>query len=111
MEHKKTNLILIFLLFGALCFGGGVLYGQHVLTERGFFYAEEGNAAAAEQWDINSASAEELRDVPGIGAVTAEKIVTSREEDGTFENVEELVVRGILGEQKLAEIKDFLIAE
>ena len=111
MEHKKRNMILILVLFGALCFGGGVLYGQHILTERGFVYAEEGAAVSESQWDINSASAEDLCDVPGVGTVTAEKIVTSREEDGEFESVEELVDRGILGKQKLSEIEIYLIAE
>ena len=111
MEHKKTKWILILVLFGAFCFGGGVLYGQHLLTERGFVYAEEGVEDHSGQWDLNSASAEELDAVPGIGPVTAEKIVTSREEDGAFENVEDLVDRGILGEKKLEEIEAYLKAE
>ena len=46
--------------------------------------------SAAQSVDLNSASAEELEELPGIGAKTAEKIVRDREENGTFASVEDL---------------------
>ncbi len=58
--------------------------------------------------DINTATAEQLIALPGIGPVTAEKIVAFRDENGPFETAEDLLqVRGI-GEKKLARIRVYL---
>lgn len=117
-KEKKTYIFLILLVFGALCFGGGVFYGQYMLTERGFVYEE--NADDAEQVssvevpdlvNLNTASAKELEKIPGIGAVTAKKIINSREEEGDFDDVHGLVERGILGEGKLEQVAPYMKAE
>ena len=116
MEQSKTKRILIALFFGAFCFGVGVFFGQHLLIGEGFV-DEEGASAGeqaspgAEQVNINTADAETLKKVRGIGSVTAEKIVSSREEDGRFEDVHDLVSRGIMGETKYGEVESFLTAE
>ena len=44
----------------------------------------------AQSININTASAEELEDLPGIGAKTAKKIVNDRAENGRFSSVEDL---------------------
>ncbi len=54
--------------------------------------------------DVNRASEEELRLLPGIGAVLASRIVEARERDGPFASVDDLRrVRG-LGRAKLDRI-------
>lgn len=118
MKQKKTWILLVLLLFGALCFGGGVLYGQFMLTEKGFVYEENTwieengtSVSVSDQVNINAASVEELMSVSGIGEVTAEKIIASREEEGTFDDVYDLVARGILGEGKLEQISAYLMVE
>ncbi len=111
MSEKKTWILLALVIFGAVCFGGGVLCGQHALRATGFVYQE--NAADGESGaetekaavDLNTASAEELAAVPGIGAVTAEKIVASREAEGAFTSVADLTARGVVGQGKLSEIE------
>ena len=58
--------------------------------------------------DLNTATAEQLEDLPGIGPVLAESILTERERRGGFRNVLELRdVRGI-GEKRFADIVDLV---
>lgn len=46
--------------------------------------------------NLNSASAEELQQVPGIGPATAKSIINFREKSGPFRRVEDLLaIRGI----------------
>lgn len=117
MKRKNTWLVLFLLFFGALCFGAGVFYGQHVWVEKGFIYTE--NAAEPEvfeessgfQVNINTAGSSALSDLDGVGSVTAEKIVKSREEEGFFTEPYDLVTRGILGETKYRVLEPYLTVE
>jgi len=46
--------------------------------------------------NINTATASELDELPGIGEVYSERIVVSREQDGPYGSVEELIERDII---------------
>lgn len=61
--------------------------------------------------DINSAPAEELAKLPGIGQVLAERIVGYRTEHGPFETVEDLTGVSGIGERKLAELEGRITVE
>jgi competence ComEA-like helix-hairpin-helix protein len=70
-------------------------------------------SVAAEQsvLNINTATAEELDQLPYIGRKTAEKIIQFREENGPFRRVEHVMqIRGI-SEKRFNEIRSFLKAE
>jgi competence protein ComEA len=55
---------------------------------------------------INTATAEELAELPGIGPSTAERITAYREENGLFQTIEDLMrVKGI-GQNKFDRLKD-----
>ena len=56
--------------------------------------------------NINSASAEELETLPGIGPVLAEEIVDYREKNGYFESVEEIINVSGIGKAKFKAISE-----
>lgn len=64
-----------------------------------------GGGGAPAVVDLNTATAEELESLPGIGPATAQAIIEYRRQHGRFRSVDELLaVRGI-GPAKLAQIK------
>ncbi|WP_250673117.1 helix-hairpin-helix domain-containing protein [Paraclostridium ghonii] len=61
--------------------------------------------------NINSASMEELDSLPGIGEVTAQKILDYREENKEFKSIDEIKnVKGI-GENKFNDLKDYICVQ
>lgn len=65
--------------------------------------------ASAEKININSATAEQLQALPGIGPVIAKSIIEHRSKVGKFNKIEEIInVKGI-GEKKFQRIKDRLV--
>ena len=63
---------------------------------------------AHEKININTAGAEELVKLPGIGPAYAQRIVEWRAENGRFTSVEQLLqIRGI-GEKRLEQIKPYI---
>lgn len=65
-----------------------------------------GGSTSGSGVSLNSATAEELMELKGVGEVTAHAIVAYREEHGGFKNVEELLEVSGIGPAKLAQLKD-----
>lgn len=64
-----------------------------------------------EKIELNSATAEQLQEVPGIGPALATRIIDFREEHGPFERVEDLLnVQGI-GMRTLERMRPYLEVE
>ena len=61
--------------------------------------------------DINTASLEELDRLPGIGPVTAQKIIDFREENGPFARIEAIQDVSGIGPAKFEQIKELISAE
>lgn len=56
--------------------------------------------------NINTADAEQLETLDGVGEATAEKIIASREEDGPFASPEDIMRVSGIGEKKYEAMKD-----
>lgn len=64
-----------------------------------------------EKLNLNTATAEELQKLPGIGAVLSQAIVEYREEHGPFQSVEELLLVPGIGQGRLENIRDLVTVE
>jgi competence protein ComEA len=70
--------------------------------------AAEAKVAPAQVVNINTAPAEQLERLPGVGPKTAARIVEYRQKNGGFKKIEELMnVRGI-GEKAFLKMKSQL---
>ncbi len=116
LSTSEKWIVGLTLLFALLMLA---VYFRSVLTDAGGSYTVRGGAFSSQQaesetplnWqvDINSATETELRQLPGVGEVLAERIVRYREENGPFTAAEELLnVEGI-GESKLEDMKDMIV--
>ena len=61
--------------------------------------------------DLNRATAEELRLLPGIGEKLSQAIVEDREQNGPFGSVEEITRVPGIGEKKLEALRDLVYVD
>jgi competence ComEA-like helix-hairpin-helix protein len=73
-----------------------------------FAIAQAQKEPPAKPIDLNLANAKELQELPGVGPVTAQRIIDLREKSGRFKRVEDLLaVRGI-SQKKLDAMRPFV---
>lgn len=58
--------------------------------------------------DLNTATVSQLEELPGIGPVTAQKIVEFRQKSGPFKTVTDLLAVPRISKNKLAKIKPYV---
>lgn len=86
-------------------FAAAALLAALILTTGPAFAAA---STPAGKVNLNTATASQLEDLPGIGPSLAARIVDHRQKNGAFKSVEEvLAVKGI-GEKNFAKIQSFL---
>lgn len=69
------------------------------------------NAGDAGQININTASAEELTQLKGVGASYAAKIIEFREKNGPFKKPEDLTLVPRIGQKTFEKNKDLILVE
>jgi competence protein ComEA len=95
-------------------FAAPVADGQQVLVpERGAVAAgaDAGGAASVSSGPVSlsSATAEQLDALPGVGPVTAEKIVAYRQQHGAFRSVDELDAISGIGPSRIADLRGLVV--
>lgn len=70
--------------------------------------ASGGTAGVGGKVNINTASAEQLDTLPGVGESTAQKIIADREANGPFSSPEDLKRVSGIGDKKYAELADLI---
>lgn len=68
--------------------------------------AASAGKALSHKVNINTASAEELTTLDGVGPATAEKIIAYRTEQGPFKTIDDIKEVSGIGEKKFAALKD-----
>lgn len=58
--------------------------------------------------NINTATLEELDKLPGVGEATANKIISHREENGQFKNIEDIKNVNGIGDKKFEKMKELI---
>ena len=117
MEQKeKFGAVHYVLLALTLAFLGSLAFlavrGGSAVSEDEYTVAVERSVPAEEvaperqPIDINTATAEELEQLMGIGPVLAQAIIDYRAEHGPFESVDELLEVSGIGESKLDNIRN-----
>ena len=110
-RQEKGGSTYFFLALVTLAFLAAVLYltfGANRTEQEGYTVQTEREEVAPERVlvNINTATAEELETVTGIGPVLAQAILDYRAEHGDFQTLDELLeVRGI-GSAKLDAMRD-----
>jgi comEA protein len=89
---RKEIIVFILLIIVLLAINTANVIRRERLRQSTAMIVEEGQI----QLPLNSVSAAELCDLPGIGPVLAERIIAYREQKGAFKSLEELKrVKGI----------------
>jgi competence protein ComEA len=70
--------------------------------------AEPGAAPAAGPIHLNTATAEQLDELPGVGPVTAQKIIDYREQHGAFSSVDDLDAIPGIGPARLEQLRELV---
>jgi competence protein ComEA len=87
--------------------------GQQVVVPRrgslGSAPAAPGGGPASGPLSLSSATAEQLDALPGVGPVTAQKIVDYRTQHGAFHSVDELDAISGIGPARLADLRGLVV--
>lgn len=116
MNKEERILLCVFLILSSVVVSYNLFYVPSVpnleVIKEEFILKESGDTNDSKDKllvNINSASEEELTQIPGVGASIAKRIIEYREQNGGFSSVSEIMnVKGI-GKSKFETMKNRII--
>ena len=115
MNKSEKILFAIFLLLSSIIVLYNLLYipslpnADIIKKELTFQEIDSENDSSTDKViDINSASLDELKTIPGIGDSTAKKIIDYREQNGGFSYKSEIMNISGIGQKKFENIKKYI---
>jgi competence protein ComEA len=103
----RAGLLLFSLIF---CLSGCVKRARHVVIHE-YANEQQTTTAAPKLININTASANELETLPGIGKSLAERIVEHRDKFGPFRRPEHLIIVRGISDKRFRALRDLVTVE
>jgi competence ComEA-like helix-hairpin-helix protein len=115
--HSRAAFAIV-LCFAVVVFSAACAQRQHVRTgaQANDQQSDSRNqiassSQAAKRVNINTASARELEQLPGIGKALAERIIEHREKYGPFRRAEHLIIVRGISDRKFRALRDLITVE
>ena len=112
---KKPHIVLLSVAVCFVCIVVGIFIGRNFIPN---YYmphytptvsdSENLNSSELGKININTASVQQLSQLPGIGPVTAQNIVDYRTENGNFETIYDLLDVAGIGKQTMKNIGELV---
>ena len=81
---------------------------EYISTENGDNVIEKNPNSNNSKVNINTGGVEELKALPGVGDLLAQKIIDYREENGKFKTIDELKNVSGIGDKKFESMKEYV---
>lgn len=104
--EAKTAVIVVFILALVIFDVGCVKRARQYSLDT--HSKTEASKSANKRVNINTATAEELERLPGIGRVIAQRIIEHRSQHGPFRRVEHVMMVGGISEQKFVALEPLI---
>lgn len=104
-------LALFLILFGACAKRSRQAYSPQAQSSAISVVTNESASATTKRININTASAKELEDLPGIGKGLADRIVEHRERYGPFRKAEHLIIIRGISDARFRALRDLITVE
>jgi len=106
---SRTRFFILFVVF-TITFGGCARHENRAKTEAAASStSRSGNNQPCV--NLNQATADELKTLPGVGEITAKRIIDYRQRNGRFRRPEELIIIQGFSEKKYRAIADLICVE